>query len=173
MKPQVVRNRPMKRLDVLAGEARLAAKYTAVSLTGFVIDAALLQLGIHLGLQPAIARLISLVFAMQATFVINGLYVFRCLALSRLVGQWAGYMASNGVGNFCNYWIFVTLVSLHWPIVSAPLFALSVGAACAWAINYATTRWLVFGEGGAARKLLQRAGIPRPVRYAPPPAAPE
>ena len=136
----------MMRLGVIGREVRLAAKYSAVSLTGFAIDAALLQLGLHLGMAPAWARLISLICAMQATFVINGLFVFRRLDLSRLVGQWAGYMATNGVGNFCNYWIFVTLVSLHAQILSAPLFALTIGSVCAWAINYATTRWLVFGK---------------------------
>ena len=40
--------------------------------------------------------------------------------------------------------MFVTLVSLHWRPVSTPLFALSVGSACAWAINFAGTRLFVF-----------------------------
>jgi putative flippase GtrA len=93
-------------------------------------------------------------FAMQATFVLNGRHVFKGLDRARLTGQWTGYMATNGFGNLCNYWIFVTLVSLHAPLVSNPFFALSVGAAFAWTINYITTRYLVFGPG--LTKLLRR-----------------
>ncbi len=160
----------MTNLAIVGREARLAAKYSAVSLTGFAIDAALLQLGLHLGLAPAWARLISIICAMQATFVINGLFVFRRLDLSRLAGQWAGYMATNGFGNFCNYWIFLTLVSLHWRVVSTPLFALTMGSICAWAINYATTRWLVFG--GACRIVAKAAETSAKRDVAPMPALP-
>jgi putative flippase GtrA len=125
-------------------EIGFAAKFGGVGLIGFVVDAALLHLGIWLGLQPAWARVISLTCAMHATFLINGLFVFRTLERRKLGGQWLAYMLANGFGNFCNYWIFVTLVSLHWRLVSTPLFALSVGSACAWAINFAGTRLLVF-----------------------------
>lgn len=125
-------------------EGALGLKYVGASLTGFVIDALLLRAGIGLGLEPAWARLISLVCAMQATFVLNGLHVFKALDAKRLPHQWLAYMTCNGFGNFCNYWIFVTLVSLHWRTVSAPLFALAVASFTAWVINYLSTRFFVF-----------------------------
>ena len=128
-------------------EARLAARFWAVSLIGFCADAALLRLGLYAGLRPDWARAISLFCAMQTTFAINGLLVFRCLEKSRLAGQWAGYMCANGFGNLCNYLIFLTLVSTHWSVVSAPMFALTMGSAAAGLINYAGTRLLVFGKG--------------------------
>jgi len=144
-------------------EIGLAAKFAAVGLVGYSVDATLLNLGLRAGLQPDWARVVSLVCAMQATFAINGLVVFRCLEWSRLPRQWAGYMAANGFGNFCNYWIFLTLVSTHWRIIGAPMFALTAGSACAWMINYVGTRFLVFASAAvglrAAAAAKQRARV--------------
>ena len=134
----------MASLSFSPGERSLAVKFASVSLVGFATDATLLHLGIAAGVSPAWARVFSLFSAMQVTFLINGLFVFKCLDLSRPWRQWATYMASNGFGNFCNYWIFVTLVSTHWPIASVPMFALAVGAFTAWMINYSCARLLVF-----------------------------
>jgi len=131
-------------------EARTALRFAGVGLIGFAIDAALLRLGMGLGLHAALARAVSLFCAMQVTFAINGLLVFRCLTIRKLAGQWTGYMIANGFGNLCNYWIFLTLVSSHRPVIANPFVALVVGSIAAYAINYAATRLLVFGKGGAA-----------------------
>ena len=131
-------------------EARMALRFAAVGLIGFAIDALLLRLGMVVGLSAAAARAISLFFAMQATFAINGTLVFHCLTARKLARQWAGYMAANGFGNLCNYWFFVTLVSSHWPVIASPYVALVVGSIAAYLINYAGTRLLVFGKGGPA-----------------------
>ena len=126
-------------------EAVLAAKYSAVACLGFATDAILLKLGIHFGLSSAAARAASLPLAMQATFWVNGAIVFRCLELRRLPQHWLGYMASNGLGNTCNFLVFVGMVSMHHPLLSRPLIALAVGALTAWSINYASLRLVVFG----------------------------
>ena len=158
------------RLHTTAGEVRLAAKYTGVCLAGFAVDFAVLHLAMAAGLEPAWARVVSLALAMHVTFLINGLHVFGVLTPGReAVRQWAAYMATNGFGNLCNYWIFVTLVSLHWRIVSAPWLAICVGSSCAWAINYLCTRFVVFGltarwAAAGVRRARRRSG--------PSPAAP-
>jgi putative flippase GtrA len=122
----------------------LPMKFTLVSGLGFATDATLLHVMMAEGLGPATARFISLLCAMQVTFLVNGLLVFRCLDRARPWRQWAGYMLAHGVGNLCNYWIFVTLVSLHRPPLSEPLVALAVGSVLAWALNYLAARYLVF-----------------------------
>jgi putative flippase GtrA len=81
---------------------------------------------------------------MQATFAINGLHVFKSLDRARIGRQWLGYMMANGFGNFCNYWIFLTLVSTHWPVVSNRYLALAAGSLSAWIINFIGTRLFVF-----------------------------
>jgi putative flippase GtrA len=149
----------MASLSATIGEVHLAAKHCGVSLIGFAVDALVLHFALQSGLQPAWARLISLLVAMHVTFVINGRHVFRCLDRSNWPRQWLGYMLANSLGNLCNYWIFVTLVSTHWRVIAEPYVALGIGSVGAWVINFLATRWLVFG---AAMKLLAvRAKSPR------------
>jgi putative flippase GtrA len=130
-----------------ATEAGLAAKCGAVGLVGFVVDYVALKGGVGLHLSPAVARLISLSLAMQVTFAINRHLVFRYRGRDGLLRQWGGYMLTNGFGNVCNYWIFVTLSSLHGRWVSQTLVALLISAFCAYLINYAGVRLVVFGRG--------------------------
>lgn len=118
----------------------------SVSLVGFVLDAVLLTTSIGSGLHPGVARLISLFWAMQATFVLNGLFVFRKLTPRGLPGQWARYMACNGAGNLVNYLIFVGLVASRRPLVSNHYAALCVAASIAWVINYSGARLWTFGR---------------------------
>jgi putative flippase GtrA len=136
-------------------EGGLAIKFAGVSLIGFVTDALLLHAGVGLGVAPALARIFSLFCAMQVTFIINGLHVFSCLNRASFLRQWSGYMTSNGFGNFCNYWIFVTLVSTHWPVVSVHLVALAVGSAAAWMINFTAARLFVFRNANVGVVVLQ------------------
>jgi putative flippase GtrA len=125
-------------------EMVLAAKYGAVSLLGFVTDVVVLRIMLHFGALPAWARVVSLICAMHVTFVINGLHVFHGLDWSCWRPRWISYMTTNGFGNVCNYWIFVTLVSSHWRFISAPVVAVAIASAVAWTINYVSTRFLVF-----------------------------
>ena len=129
------------------GACPVPLKFTFVSGLGFAADAAVLHMLMEAGASPAWARVVSLLFAMQLTFVINGLVVFRSLDLGRPWRQWAAYMLAHGFGNFCNYWIFIVLVSLHRPPWSAPLGALAVASVTAWAINYVGARYFVFRRG--------------------------
>jgi putative flippase GtrA len=119
-------------------------KYCFASICGFLTDLAVLKAGVAMGLPPAWARVISLTTAMQVTFLINGLVIFRCLEWRRLHRQWSGYMAMNAFGNLCNFLVFTTLLSLHQRLLSNHTLAVSIGALIAWTINYTGTRFLVF-----------------------------
>ena len=130
-----------------SGERKLMGLYSLVAGVGFVTDAAILHLGLALHIEPAFARAISLISAMQVTFLINGLVVFKCLERKRWPLQWVGYMLTNGFGNLCNYFVFVTLVSLHDRVWSNHWLGLVAGGLTAWAINYTSARLLVFYTG--------------------------
>ena len=142
-----------------AAEVKTAALFALVGGVGFITDYLILQLGLHLGLSPAIGRIVSLFCAMQVTFTINGLFVFRCLTWRKLPHQWAAYIATNGFGNFCNYWIFVTLISLHSPIWSNHLLALGISSTIAWFINYCGTRFLAFRRTHAPEGKVEKEEI--------------
>ena len=127
-------------------EALLIGGHVSVSLAGFALDALLLTTSQGSGLHAPVARLISLFWAMQATFLLNGLLVFKNLAPSALPAQWVCYMTSNGIGNLVNYLVFVGLVETRWPVVSNRYAALCVGACFAWTINYSGARLWAFGR---------------------------
>jgi putative flippase GtrA len=133
---------------------RLLAKFTGVALIGFTISAAVLHLGLEAGLRPWAARLIALLLAMNVTFLINGRFVFQALTRERFFSQWAAYVANSAFGNFCNYWVFVTLESTHRPVIGNPYVALLAGSVTAWAINFTGARLVVFGSAG--RRLAER-----------------
>ncbi len=116
-----------------------------VSLAGFAIDAALLHVGLVSGLSAAASRAISLFWAMQATFALNGLYVFRRLKAEDWPGQWVRYMTSNGVGAAVNYLGFVALLASREPTLSRHYVALTISAFLAWLINYCGARYWAFG----------------------------
>lgn len=128
-------------------EHRLMGKYSLVAAVGFTTDASVLHLGLALHIEPAFARAISLITAMHVTFLINGLLVFKCLNRRSWPIQWGAYMLTNGFGNLCNYFVFVTLASLHDRVWSNHWLGLVAGGLTAWAINYTSARLLVFYEG--------------------------
>jgi putative flippase GtrA len=134
-------------------EVLTAIKFAAVGCVGLATDALLLNIGISLGAAPLMARIGSLAGAMQVTFLINGLVVFRCLERKRCLRQWAAYMSSNGLGNGCNYLIFAGLVVGGAPVASQHYVALTIGSLCAYAINYAGVRLLAFGRPRGARAM--------------------
>jgi putative flippase GtrA len=141
-------SRPSAHSEVLT-----AMKFGAVGCVGFATDVALLEIGLRAGASPLPARVVSLVCAMQVTFLINGLVVFRCLDRGRCLQQWVAYMSSNGLGNVCNYLIFAGLVLGGAPVVSQHYVALVIGSLAAYAINYAGVRLLAFGRPRGARAL--------------------
>jgi putative flippase GtrA len=132
-------------------EAGFAMKFALAGLVGFVVDAGVLHLGLTFGLSPAAARAISIVSAMQVTFLINGLLVFKCLTPRNVPRHWAAYMVTSGFGNFCSYMIFITLTSLHGSVVSKTSIAFPASTFAAYLINFAGARFLVFGASVRAK----------------------
>ena len=130
----------------LRGEAVTALKFAAAGGIGFLTDISVLRLCLRvLQLTPFEGRAVSLTCAMQVTFLINGLFVFRCLRWRDCPRQWLAYMASNGFGNLVNYLVFASLVASGLPEVSRNGWALVISSAVAYAINFLCARFMVFG----------------------------
>ena len=132
-------------------DAYLLAGFVGVGAVGFAADAGLLAAGTALGLSPIVARAISVIVALQLTFLLNGLLVFRSFTPATLAGQWLAYMVSNGLGAACNYVVFVTLTVSQIPWLSdrAPAFVAAAGIALV--VNFVGTRFWVFRHAGAPR----------------------
>jgi putative flippase GtrA len=153
----------MRLTSICRREGLLIGGHISVSLLGFAVDAIILTTSMGSGLHPAASRLISLFWAMQATFVLNVLFVFRKLTLKGLPGQWACYMACNGVGNLVNYLVFVGLVATKAPVVSNHYTALCLAAFTAWTINYSGARLWAFRRRSALDRD-QQVGKPSRLR---------
>jgi putative flippase GtrA len=131
----------------LRREAATALKFAGVGGLGFLTDISVLRLCLRvLDLTPFEGRAVSLACAMQVTFLINGLLVFRCLSWRNCGGQWLVYMGSNGLGNLVNYLIFAGLVASRLPEVSRNGWALLISSAVAYAFNFLCARFMVFGR---------------------------
>jgi putative flippase GtrA len=131
----------------LRREAATALKFALVGGLGLLTDVSVLRLSLRiLHLTPFEGRALSLACAMQVTFLINGLVVFRCLTWRSCGRQWLAYMGSNGVGNLINYLVFAALVASRLPQVSRNGWALVIGSLIAYAFNFACARFMVFGR---------------------------
>jgi putative flippase GtrA len=134
-------------IRMLRHEAATALKFAAVGGVGFLTDISVLRLCLRvLHLTPLEGRAISLACAMQVTFLINGLFVFRCLTRKNCGRQWLAYMGSNGMGNLINYLVFAGLVSSRLPEVSRNGWALVISSLIAYAFNFLCVRLMVFGR---------------------------
>lgn len=142
----------MKRTD-FEREAGFAAKFVMAGLCGFVIDALVLHLGLNAGLSPAIARAVSILTALQLTFFINGVVIFKCLEMGNCARRWAAYMLTSGFGNACSYVIFVTLSSVHGSPLSKSWIAFPASTFAAYLINVVGARFIVFGRTVRARMI--------------------
>ncbi|MEI9890084.1 MAG: GtrA family protein [Caulobacteraceae bacterium] len=130
----------------LRREGLIALKFAAVGGLGFLTDISVLRLCLRvLHLSPFEGRAISLACAMQVTFLVNGLLVFRCLSWRTCGRQWLAYMAANGFGNLINYLVFVSLIASRLPEISRNGWALVTGSAIAYVFNFMCVRLMVFG----------------------------
>jgi putative flippase GtrA len=131
----------------LRSEGLTALKFAAVGGLGFLTDITVLRLCLRqLHLTPFEGRAVSLACAMQVTFLVNGLIVFRCLTLRCAARQWLVYMTTNGLGNLINYAVFAALVASALPGVSHNGWALVIGSAIAYVFNFGCARLMVFGR---------------------------
>jgi len=151
---------------------RLLVKFSGVAMIGLAVSALVLHLSLEAGLRPWAGRLIALVIAMNVTFLINGQFVFGGLNRRRLLAQWGAYVANSAFGNFCSYWVFVTLESTHREVIGNPYVALMAGSVVAWAINFTGARIIVFGRVGRRLRARWRMALSPSRPRAPAPAEP-
>lgn len=134
----------------LGRELSLAARFAGVSMVGFLADYGALRGGMALGLGVQLARVVSLGLALQITFALSHALVFRERRHEDLLVEWRRFMLANGFGGLCNYWIFVSLMMVHWTGVFGSWTALMLAAGMSYAINYAGTRLFVYGRAAGS-----------------------
>jgi len=142
----------MRLSEPLAQELMLAAKFAVACLIGFLADILAFRVGLDLGLGPRVARLIALALALQVSFGLSRWLVFGADRRGPILQEWARFMLANGLGGFCNFSLYVSLLAFKLPVVSGRWTALILSSSLAYFINYAGTRLLVYGKSVRGRR---------------------
>jgi putative flippase GtrA len=120
-------------------------RFSAVGAAGFVVDAAVLALGLHvLGLGKYLARLLSFLCAATFTWAMNRRFTFAQAASPARGREWARFVAVNGAGGLLNYGTYAALVTFAAAPFADPFVALAAGSLAGLAFNFFGSKFLVF-----------------------------
>lgn len=120
-------------------------RFGVVGVAGFVVDAAVLTLGLQAGLGPWLGRVLSYVAAATATFFLNRAWTFRAADRSRPVARdWGLFLVVNLVGFACNYGTYAALIAGVQAMRDAPVLAVAAGSLAGMTGNFLLSRRFVF-----------------------------
>lgn len=126
----------------LRNEGANFARFCAVGGGGFVIDAGFLLLFTHVFvIGPFVARALSILLAICATWVAHRIWTFRSDDPGKLA-EWSRFAAVNGAGGALNYSVYSAIL-LALP-GTMPFLALGAGSAVALFANYLGSRLWAF-----------------------------
>jgi putative flippase GtrA len=133
-------------LKALTGSRFL--RFGAVGAAGFVVDETVLSIGHYLlGLDPFVARGISIVCAMTFTWWGNRTLTFAEHAAEgagAILREWLKFMAANALGAVVNYATYTLCVRYAPFPLSNPLVAVIAGVAIGMVFNFTLSQRFVF-----------------------------
>jgi putative flippase GtrA len=128
-----------------AAVRRQFARFAFVGAVGFVVDAAVLYLCLHVaGLGLYGGRLVSYLVAATTTWYLNRQLTFTDSDGSAPVRQWAKFLAANAIGGLVNYGSYSLVVALMPAHALVPLLGVAVGSVAGLVFNFAASRRFVF-----------------------------
>lgn len=124
-------------------------RFGMVGGAGFVVDEAILTLGHYgLGLDPLVARAISILCAMTFTWWGNRIFTFAEHAANEsagaILGEWFKFVLANALGAVVNYGTFTVLVRFAPAPLSNPLLATAIGVGVGLIFNFTLSKRFVF-----------------------------
>jgi putative flippase GtrA len=125
-------------------EARRFFSFALIGAATFVVDAALLQAGVALGLAKPFARVVSLFLAMNFSFALNRAVTFAQFRGAPMPRQWAMFMAANSIGAAINYLVFLALGTGQGWFASTPVLAVAAGSLAGLGFNFTASRLTAF-----------------------------
>ncbi|WP_083499310.1 GtrA family protein [Thioalkalivibrio nitratireducens] len=128
-----------------------ALRFGLVGVVGFGVDALALLAAIHLGgMDLYRARVVSYLAAATTTWFLNRRFTFVSTS-TQLGSQWLRFLTVNAAGGAVNYTVYALLVYLSQPFRDAPVLAVAVGSLTGFLLNFAGSKWLVFGARPGAK----------------------
>ena len=124
-------------------------RFGIVGGAGFVVDEAVLTLGHYgLGLDPYVARAISILCAMTFTWWGNRTFTFAEHAASEsaaaIAREWFKFVLANALGAAVNYGSFTALVRFAPAPLSNPLLSTAIGVGIGLIFNITLSTRFVF-----------------------------
>lgn len=119
--------------------------FGVVGAIGFLVDSAALYLLIaSTGLGPYAARLPSYLLAATATWALNRRVTFPNRRGGNAIRQWMEFVLVNAIGGVVNYAVYATLIAAGGVTAAHPVLAVACGSVAGLALNFASSRRLVF-----------------------------
>jgi putative flippase GtrA len=135
---------PMTMRDKLMREGKMFFLFGIVGAIAFVIDAVILKIGLSMGLDRVLARIISITIGMHFTFAVNRIWAFKAMRGQPLIQQWAAYVMSNIAGASVNYATFLLLTQPGAWLQDAPVLGVAAGSIAGMFVNFGGARLLAF-----------------------------
>ncbi|HSD17978.1 MAG TPA: GtrA family protein [Thermomonas sp.] len=123
---------------------RQFVRFSLVGGFAFLVDAAMLQAAVSLGLDPYAGRILSYLCAVTTTWWLNRTYTFTLRADTSRLHEWARYAISQLGGGSVNYAIYAALV-FGVPLVARhPVLGVAAGSIGGLVVNFLLARRYVF-----------------------------
>jgi putative flippase GtrA len=124
-------------------------RFAMVGAAGFVVDETVLTIGHYLlGLDPYVARAVSIFVAMTFTWWGNRTFTFAAHAAGESVGavarEWLAFVLANALGAAVNYAAYTLLVRFFPAPLSNPLLAAAIGVGVGMVFNFTLSKRFVF-----------------------------
>lgn len=125
-------------------QAKPLGRFAAVGLIGFAIDGSILSALVWMDLGVYVARCISFITAVSATWWLNRSWTFAARARANRGEEYRAYVAVQIIGSIINLSIFAAIIQWHPLLRQTPIIPLAAGAAVALVFNYTASRTFVF-----------------------------
>ena len=120
--------------------------FAVAGLGGFLVDAGVLTILMHLGLDARIARFISFACALTMTWLINRSRTFGDRVGQPSLREFLRYASASTLAALINLGIFTVLFTLGGPFAEWPVLAVAVATGVSMSVNFWSYLKLVFAR---------------------------
>jgi putative flippase GtrA len=119
-------------------------RFTVAGIAGFLVDAGILWVTLHLGLGFFAGRVVSFFAAVWTTWQINRRFTFAGHNSGSIWREWWRYLSAMSLGGCINYAAYSAVVLILPGTSFLPFLAVAVGSLSGLAMNFMSARWWVF-----------------------------
>jgi putative flippase GtrA len=119
-------------------------RFALAGTIGFVVDAGVLWIALHLGFGYFAGRAASFLAAVWVTWQINRRLTFAAQRSGSVWHEWWRYLVAMSGGGCVNYAAYCAVVLTLPRGAFVPFLGVAAGSIAGLAVNFASARWWVF-----------------------------